>query len=59
MSAPLLDPSFKWIPSASHDADSTPFRERQMARIKKANEERARAAAERKEVVWEIKWGAK
>ena len=31
--APILSPSFVWIPAASHDADSTAFRERQRARI--------------------------
>ena len=34
--APILDPAFVWIPAASHDADSTLFRERQRARIAKA-----------------------
>ena len=29
----ILDPSFKWIPAASHDADSTLFRERQRQRM--------------------------
>lgn len=31
--APILDKSFVWIPAASHDADSTLFRERQRARM--------------------------
>lgn len=31
--APILDASFIWIPAASHDADSTLFRERQRARM--------------------------
>ena len=34
--APILDPAFEWISSASHDAGSEPFRERQRARIAKA-----------------------
>ncbi len=37
MKAPILDPSFVWIPSQSHDADSTLFRERQRARIAAAD----------------------
>lgn len=40
----LLDPSFKWIPAASHDADSTLFRERQRKRMKDAEEARQRDA---------------
>lgn len=38
MKAPILDPSFKWIPAASHDADSTLFRERQRARMAAAQQ---------------------
>ena len=34
--APILDPAFVWIPAASHDADSTLFRERQRARMAQA-----------------------
>lgn len=30
---PLHDPAFRWIPAASHDADSTAFRERQRQRM--------------------------
>lgn len=41
----ITDPNFVWIPSQSHDADSRPFYERQMARIKAANERRAKDAA--------------
>lgn len=37
----ITDPSFRWIPSSSHDADSRPFYERQMQRIREANEARA------------------
>ena len=33
---PIHDPRFVYIPSANHDADSTKFRERQLARIKAA-----------------------
>lgn len=33
---PLHDPRFKWIPAASHDADSTKFRERQLQRVREA-----------------------
>ena len=42
----ITDPAFKWISSASHDADSRPFYERQMKRIadaKRAREEEAKA----------------
>lgn len=42
MTARLLDPTFRWIPAATHDADSTLFRERQRARIAAA--EKARLA---------------
>lgn len=35
MKAPILDPSFRWIPASSH-TDSTAFRERQQARMKAA-----------------------
>lgn len=48
MTARLLDPAFRWIPSATHDADSTLFRERQRARIaaaEKARRENAEEAA--------------
>ena len=38
--APILDPSFKWIPAASHDADSTAFRERQRARMAAAQQQK-------------------
>jgi len=34
--APILDPTFVWHGSQTHDADSTLFRERQRARIAKA-----------------------
>lgn len=33
MKAPILSPSFVWIPSATHDAGSDAFRQRQLARI--------------------------
>ncbi len=33
---PLHDPRFAYIPAATHDADSTAFRERQRARMKAA-----------------------
>ncbi len=35
MSAPILSPSFRWIPSSTHN-DSTAFRERQRARMEAA-----------------------
>lgn len=38
MKAPILDPSFKWIPSRDHDAGSEAFRERQRQRMKAAQE---------------------
>ena len=41
----LTDPDFVWIPSQTHDADSTQFRERQRARMAQAELERQRAAA--------------
>lgn len=34
--APILDPSFKWISSATHDADSNAFRARQRKRMREA-----------------------
>lgn len=43
----ITDPTFKWIPASSHDADSRPFYERQMQRIREANE----ARGENKQVV--------
>lgn len=43
MSAPILDPSFRWIPAATHGT-SEKFAERQRARMKAA--EQARKAAE-------------
>jgi hypothetical protein len=42
----LTDPRFKWIPAASHDADSRPFYERQMARIAAAEKARQSNSAE-------------
>lgn len=48
----LLDPKFKWIPSASHDADSTLFRERQRQRMREAEERRK---AEAKQSVVQLK----
>lgn len=36
--APILDPVFTWHSSASHDAGSEAFRERQRARMKAAQE---------------------
>lgn len=41
--APILDPAFVWIPAASHDADSTLFRQRQLARMAAAQKARAEA----------------
>lgn len=41
----LTDADFKWIPSESHDADSTEFRARQLARIAAAQQERDRERA--------------
>lgn len=41
MSAPILNPSFKWIPAATH-GDVTAFADRQKARIAAA--EKARKA---------------
>lgn len=38
MKAPILSPSFVWIPASSHDADSTLFRERQRARMAAAQQ---------------------
>lgn len=38
MTAPILDPAFKWNSSASHDAGSEAFRERQRQRMKAAQE---------------------
>lgn len=35
VSAPILSPSFRWIPSSTHN-DSTAFRERQRARMEAA-----------------------
>lgn len=35
MKAPILDPSFRWIPASSH-SDPQAFRERQAARMKAA-----------------------
>jgi hypothetical protein len=55
----LTDPDFVWIPSQSHDADSRPFYERQMKRIKEANEARQRDAAEKQQKVTTIKRGSK
>ena len=49
--APILSPSFVWIPSASHDADSTAFRERQRARMAAAQAERRANATEAAKVV--------
>jgi hypothetical protein len=43
--APILNPAFRWISSASHDADSTKFRDRQLARIAAADEARKAAAS--------------
>jgi hypothetical protein len=43
--APILDQTFVWIPAASHDADSTLFRERQRERIARAQENATEAAA--------------
>jgi hypothetical protein len=40
----LLDPDFKWIPAATHDADSTEFRKRQRARMAAAEKAREEAA---------------
>jgi len=48
VSAPILDPKFVWVPAASHDADSTAFRERQRARMRAA--EQARKAAQQSNV---------
>lgn len=42
--APILDRSFVWIPSASHDADSTEFRKRQRARMAAAKAAAAEVA---------------
>ena len=39
MSAPILSPSFRWIPAATHN-DSTAFRERQRERMKAAEQAR-------------------
>jgi hypothetical protein len=39
--APILSPEFAWIPAASHDADSTLFRERQRARMARAQDKPA------------------
>lgn len=38
MKSPILDPTFKWIPSRDHDAGSDAFRERQRQRMKAAQE---------------------
>lgn len=46
MAARLLDPAFRWIPAATHDADSTLFRERQRARIAAAEKARKEDADE-------------
>ena len=34
--APILNPSFRWISSATHDADSNAFRARQRKRMREA-----------------------
>lgn len=41
----LTDPRFKWHSSASHDADSQPFRDRQRARMAAALASAAAAKA--------------
>ncbi len=41
MKTPILNPSFRWISSAEHNADSTKFRQRQLERIAAANKARA------------------
>lgn len=41
----LTDPRFKWYSSASHDADSQPFRDRQRARMAAAAASAAAAKA--------------
>lgn len=46
MTARILDPTFRWIPAATHDADSTLFRERQRARIAAADKARRANADE-------------
>lgn len=56
MKAPILDKSFVWIPSQTHDADSTLFRERQRARMAAAEKARAEANAN---VVQPIRKGRK
>lgn len=43
MIAPILDPAFRWLGSATHN-DSTAFRDRQRARMEAAA--KARKAAE-------------
>lgn len=55
MTARLLDPAFRWIPAASHDADSTLFRERQRARIAAAEKARKANADEAQNKVKQIK----
>lgn len=52
----ILDPRWKWIPAASHDADSTLFRERQRARIAAADKARQERAQQK---VTQIKRSAK
>jgi len=47
MSAPILNPAFRWIPAATHN-DSTAFRERQRERMKAA--EAARKAEQQSTV---------
>lgn len=39
MSAPILNPAFRWIPAATH-SDSTAFRERQQQRMRAAEQAR-------------------
>lgn len=54
MPARLLDPAFRWIPAATHDADSTLFRERQRARIAAAEKARKADAEEARVKVKQI-----
>lgn len=51
----ILDPSFRWIPAATHDADSTEFRKRQRARIAAAEKARRENAEEAARKVQSIK----
>lgn len=55
MTARILDPAFRWIPAATHDADSTLFRQRQRARIAAAERQRKANAEEAARKVQPIK----